>query len=323
MKTLKTSYDFRARSRCPACHSPDGTTVYSNPFNAPPISDVIRSHYGVDPDCLSRAPYKLVRCGCCSLIYQDWVGDDELLSELYERWIADHADPDTDPGFVDNIRYPAQSRDGHELMAAAAYLQRPTNELVTLDFGMGWGLWARIARALGCDSYGFDLSRECMRYASERGVKVLAEDRIGNERFHFINTEQVMEHVTEPLEVARELAGALLPGGILKVSVPSGDGVQAIIERLKGGTVEGLRDEVMPVFPLEHVNCYTSRSLDVLASNLGLEIVRPSLFQRYSFIGRHDTLSLRRPREALKELARPVYQYRNARNLYVWMRKPD
>jgi hypothetical protein len=49
--------------------------------------------------------------------------------------------------------------------------------------------------------------------------------------------------------------------------------------------------------------------------------VRPSLLQSFAFVRRTGALSAFRPSKALKELVRPIYQWRNPSNLYVWMRK--
>jgi SAM-dependent methyltransferase len=186
---------------------------------------------------------------------------------------------------------------------------------------MGWAMWARVAQLLGCKSYGTELSLPRVHYARKCGVEVLQLDSLPPERFDFVNTEQVMEHLPDFRTAADRLARSLRPGGILKISVPSADGIERTLWKLQHG--RALTDaEFVPIQPLEHVNSFTARSLFKFSAGLGLKQVRPTLRQRYSFLGRTGALSLRRPKNALKELARPFYTFSNRRNLYVWLQRP-
>ena len=64
--------------------------------------------------------------------------------------------------------------------------------------------------------------------------KLLVE-QAENLRFDFINTEQVFEHISEPLETLKELKTLLKPGGIIKISVPTADDIN---RRLKNNGLE-------------------------------------------------------------------------------------
>jgi 2-polyprenyl-3-methyl-5-hydroxy-6-metoxy-1,4-benzoquinol methylase len=322
LKSAPGSYDFEERTHCPVCRSARTKTLYASPFTQGAIGAFVADYYQLRPAVLSAAPYELVRCLDCRLVYQKWVGGTELLAELYGEWIDQHCPPDQDPQYRDQIGNVLQSRDGHEIMVAAAYLGLAPSGLVTLDYGMGWALWARIARELGCRSHGSDLSRSRMDYAREHGIATLDDDALGEPRFHFINTEQVMEHLAHPRETAERLAAALLPGGILKVSVPSAEKADAIVNQLSEGKCGGTIEDLMPVQPLEHVNSYSRYSLSKLAGILGLRIVQPGLATKYAFLRVRGAISPSHPRKMAKELVRPVYQFRSRRNLYVWMQKP-
>ncbi|HYJ82992.1 MAG TPA: methyltransferase domain-containing protein [Allosphingosinicella sp.] len=316
------AFAFEARDSCPACGSA-AETVYSTPFSEGPIGDFVRDYYHVDPAVLREAPYELDRCRRCGLVYQHYVGGPELLGTLYSSWLEDPEDPERDIAtYRDEIRAIPESRDAHELMAAASYLGRPLAGLRTLDYGMGWVLWGRIAAQLGCDSFGSDLAQPRMDFAARHGVRTVTDSEIPGHRFDFINTEQVFEHVPQPLQLLELLAAALAPGGVIKISVPSGERIDRLLEILKEGRFKGDRDTIMPVQPLEHLNCFRRSSIRTMAGLTGLEPVRPGPWHGYAFLRYPRTIRLSRPKKALKELVRPVYQYRNPSNLYVWLRKP-
>jgi rubredoxin len=318
----QTKYNFEERRRCPTCRSDDALKLYSSPFQSGAVGAFVAAHYKVDPTLLSAAPYELMRCRNCSLVYQRFVGDSELLADLYGKWIDDHCRPDQDSQYGDELAHALQSRDGHEILVAADFLGLHPSQLVTLDYGMGWALWARIALDLGCASYGCDLAPSRMQFARNHGIQTLVHDEIREPRFHFINTEQVMEHLADPSGVAGRLALALLPGGILKVSVPCAEQIDAIVARLESGDGEVDKTRLMPVQPLEHVNSFTRRALDRFATTLGLERVEPGALTKYAFLRRRGSVSLFRPAKAAKELIRPYYQFHNKKNLYAWMQKP-
>jgi SAM-dependent methyltransferase len=296
---------FLTRDGCPACGEA-GRTLYSCPFNADPISSFLEFYYHRELDL--QGEYRAVECNRCGTIFQAEVGDDAFLAILYGEWI-DSIDPEDDPQYRFDIANPRLSRDGHEIICAAAFLDVPLAQMVTLDFGMGWASWARNARELGCKSHGYDLSPERFTFAQKYGIITDLD-----ETFHFINTEQVIEHVPRPAALVADLAARLRPGGILKISVPSNLGLKETFARLAAGQPSVTRDEIMPLQPLEHLNCFTPKGLELMS---GMTIVWPSLVDRFAFLP--SGISLRYPRKAVKELVRPFW--RNRANVYVWLQR--
>lgn len=313
---------FVTRDACPACRSPRTVTRFEAPFASDVVGELIRNFYQRDPAVLGDAVYQLDECEDCGAVFQRMVGDDAFLGELYTDWVRHTDQPDTQIAtYRRAIRNVRQSRDAHELMTIAAYLGRPLSALKTLDYGMGWALWARTAEQLGCQSFGSDLSQPRMEFAAGHGVRTIADAEISEHRFDFINTEQVMEHVPDPAGLTELLAGALAPGGVLKISVPAGDDADALIAEVRAARKAEDWQNYMPIHPLEHINTFRRSSLRAMTARCGLREVRPSLAQRYAFLRHAGAISPRAPRLALKELARPVYQYSNRRNLYAWFRR--
>lgn len=313
-------HNFIERKKCPSCHSQELSTRFVADFASPAIGDFIRKSYKQDPLQIKGTDFHLSECQSCGLMFQKFIGDDEFLSEFYSTWVWDTNDPERDaPGYQFDLDNFMESRDAHELMTVASFLEKPLVGLNTLDYGMGLALWARIAKKCGANSYGFDLSPLREDYARKHGVETLTEAEIQGIEFDFINTEQLFEHVSDPLGLARTLSNGLRPGGILKISVPSADSIEKTIAELKTARVAEDLPSIMPVWPLEHVNAFRTRSIQRLADLCGLTIVRPSYRQRYAFARYRGGASLRHPAKSVKEIVRPFYQYRNPRNLYVWL----
>jgi SAM-dependent methyltransferase len=315
------AFGFVERSACPICGTSRSETVFLSSFEEGAIGRFIRDYYAVDPKMLGAAPYELMRCPDCTLIFQRFAGDDALLGELYGKWINHSYVPELDAQYQAEVSAPLRSRDGHEILVAADVLGMKAEEMTVLDFGMGWGMWARVAKQLGCDVYGREIAVDRVEYAARHGVRPIEMDELDRPMFDFINTEQVMEHVRDLGSTTTQLAHSLRPNAILKISVPNAERAVKIAEALRSGRCRGSIDELMPVHPLEHVNSFTRRALSSLAERLGLEVIRPRLGQRFAFLKRRGSIMVTEPAKAMKELVRPVYQYHNRSNLYVWMRK--
>lgn len=271
------------RPDCPACASP-GMLLFRAPYSE--VSRFLSDYYR-RPIALT-GDYTVRRCGTCGTYYQGEVPDEALAGKLYGDWLEGPADIVND-------------RDRGEIRLASAFLGKP--KLRTLDYGMGTGVWAIASRELGHSSYGYEHSPKLMAEARSHGI--LTDD---SGDMDFINTEQVFEHLPDPRGTARELAGRLRRGGILKISVPSQKTTAKAISRLRAG--EPMAGWVMPVQPLEHLNNFSRKGLKMMAADCGLEPVRPGLLQQYRTTARTP-----------KELLRPIYRWLSPGNTYMWFRK--
>jgi 2-polyprenyl-3-methyl-5-hydroxy-6-metoxy-1,4-benzoquinol methylase len=309
------------RSNCPLCASEVRTCLYRCNFAEGPIGEFVRTYYHQDPERLAEWDYWLDLCGKCGLIYQRFIGTEEFLAELYGEWI-NQRDPAQSPIYRRDVGRPRSSRDAHEIYMAAAFLGKKPSELATFDFGMGWGLWARMALALGCRSYGHDLSPQCREHAARHGVAVVDPDDLGDLRFDFINTDQVLEHVANPGEVLHKLAARLAPGGILKIAVPNGDRIPALLENPDWQAAKYTSDALTAVQPLEHINCYSTRTLNEMAKLSGLRVVRPSYPHRLAFLRHAGSVPWRNPKEVARAFARPWHRFHNPHNIFAWLQRP-
>lgn len=285
------------RKACPACAGNEVQVLLQLPYDADPIRQYLINFYSpqgrVDLARVAGETYQLDRCLGCGLTFQRHVPDDALLMEVYEEWI----DPDlarrTDFESRDLTYY---SRRAREIERIIGLIGRAPQSLRTLDFGMGWAEWAIMAGAYGCDSAGTELSPQRRAHAAARGVRVI-DDPTG-ERFDFINTEQVLEHVTEPLQLLATLRDALTPDGLVKISVPNGWDIDRRLTRGDWAAPTGHPDSLNPVAPLEHLNCFTLAAMDHMAALCGLQRVPVPV----------AAAILRAPlRTQLEDIAKPAY----------------
>jgi SAM-dependent methyltransferase len=315
------TYRFVSRSACPGCASQAHDVLADTPMNGGAIAPIVANHYAIDAEVLAAGRFRALRCQACGTIFQGDVGDGDLLGDLYDTWLGAAVGDAYQAEFDWLVAHPRQSRDGHEIMTAAALLGTPTAGLKTLDYGMGQCLWARVALGLGVRSYGFDLSPMRMRIAAEHGVGTIGYDDIAGAGFDLINTEQVMEHVTDVDGVMERLAAGLRRGGVLKISVPAQNAVVDALAAVARGRTPDART-LMPLFPLEHVNAFTVAGLEALGRRFGLRRVAPTLGQRLVFLRHFGSISATNPRNSAKELVRPFMPYEGRENLTIWLQAP-
>ena len=296
-----TEYGFDRRHECPACTSRNTEQVYSSPLGEPPVSDYLRDFYapqgGVEFDYLKGADLILDECLDCGLIYQRLVPNQQLAKLLYEKWI--------DPSKAFQLYHLNKGIDYYAELAAEIamvirFFGRNPNELTCLDFGMGWGDWCKMAQAHGCEAQGVELCRDQIEYAKRFGVGVIDHSDIAHCEFDFINTEQVFEHIADPLRTLKYLCRALKSLGIIKISVPNGWDIKRRLRKMDWTAPKDSYYSLNPVSPLEHVNCFNHHSLLNMARAAGLVQINisPNVNKRL--------LDL-----TLKEILRPYYRRLN------------
>jgi 2-polyprenyl-3-methyl-5-hydroxy-6-metoxy-1,4-benzoquinol methylase len=308
---------FITRDKCPACSSDDFSIIYSCPFTEPPIREYLEEFYSsqgqIEFSYLEGAIYSLAECDTCQLIFQKQIPNDDLIAKLYEEWI----DPETaliqyrkEDTLASHAAY------AQEIMQILAYFNRAPSSLKFLDFGMGWGEWALMAKAFGCDSYGLDLSEERSEYARSNGIHVLTWDDIPQHNFDFINTEQVFEHLAKPLETLLHLRKGLKENGLFKISVPQAHDIDRRLKIMDWKTPKGSRNSLNPVAPLEHINCYRRKSIIKMAKVASMEEVLIPLAHQYQY-----TTNWSGVKQAIKNLVRPMYRNILRKPNYVFVRK--
>jgi SAM-dependent methyltransferase len=248
---------------------------------------------------LSEYDYQLVQCKKCQFAFQINVPTERLLSEIYDVWIPKCArEEKTEKHHLDTYRYIAE-----QVQYITQHFRLQPHLIDVLDFGFGWARWAKMALAFGYNVTGTELSHERIDYAQSIGLKVIEIQDLPKNKFHFINTEQVFEHLVEPRKLLVALKAALKEGGVVKISVPNAKrSLHKIKKRQDFSKLSP--HEIMPIAPLEHINSYTYESLVALADSVGLRPFCPNLYKLYN-----SASGWLNPKNALRILLRPIYRH--------------
>lgn len=164
---------------------------------------------------------------------------------------------------------------------------RHGSALTLLDYGSGFGRWARAAVQVGFVVTAFEPSAE--RGAEEQVLFELIHDRarLRGRRFSVIQLEQVLEHTSDPLATLNEIKDYCTHGTVVRVTVPN------VLRAPEGKNLwanwpfDGKSPHVLA--PFEHLHGFTPRSLSILVRRAGFVPIPAS-----QLIHHHPILAVRR-----------------------------
>lgn len=251
-------YKVRLVSSCPCC----GSERYSQRVV---ISDVNRDSYrrfsdikygGLLDDWVTLLKPEIVVCSDCGHHWYLRQPSPEQLSLMY--------------------------RDGRRLLPGAVSREL-TQEMLAemrrfakligkeqprlLDFGSGFGRWARAAARAGFLVHAYEPSKDRGAEAVEEFTLVHELSEVAGKSFDAINLEQVLEHVPDPEETLRTITAFCTPDTVLRIRVPN------ILRPPEGSRVwadwpyDGKRVHAMA--PFEHLHGFTPDSLRKILAGAG------------------------------------------------------
>jgi SAM-dependent methyltransferase len=205
-------FDEEARA-CPACGSGDLALL-----------DLLR----VRGDLTGRRLAFLTGCEACGLVFVNPMPPPELLDRFYGEegvWGEAHAEraariAAAHERRVARNRAPKSGRRPKRMLLLDAMqphvrVDTPPPGAKVIDFGCGEGKLLNTLQEAGWETYGIEPSTT-VAFLRHRRLETVPQDGT----FDLVILHHVLEHLPDPLDVLRQLAGALRQGGILFIGVP-------------------------------------------------------------------------------------------------------
>ena len=253
----------------------DRTTLFSRPFAHPSLANFLSTYYAgrVAVHSLGDAPFEVAKCNRCGFVWQVYILSDEWMFELYETWT------DRDASLAKKARANSSLYSGYARqveLIARLLPRRVPSEISVLDFGMGWSYWCLMAKAFGYNVTGSELSQNQVAYARANGIKTLGDVADAKDgQFHFVNAAQVFEHLSAPMHTLKLLVSKIQRNGIVCIDVPNGRSIEAALRDANWNAAKG------PIQPLEHINCFTHKTLTAFGERAGLKRLKQPLQRGY------------------------------------------
>jgi SAM-dependent methyltransferase len=268
---------FVTRGRCPACDHCSTSLLFSREYQEPRLRVALENFYAhvgrLDYNALLGAEFIIQSCQNCGLLFQREVPDNFLLSKLYEEWIS----PEKARARFHLTESKARQLELQYEVKVSLMLANANPRLSRLlDYGCGWGEWARAAQSFGFEVWGTELSASRRAACEQAGIKVVADFALPDAYFDVISADQVFEHLPNPSDTLVLLKSKLRQGGVVRIAVPNGLHTQDALKNFDRELRRPRLGRINPIAPLEHLNCFRTSSLVHLAGRAGLVRVIPN-----------------------------------------------
>jgi len=189
--------------------------IISKGTNTESLCELCGTHEAV----VVQPSWGVVRCSRCGLIYSE---NRTVPPDLYEEAYTQRGKIATYE--FDGERYKFRARRFWRALFERLAKYRKCGRL--LDVGCGLGFLLDLARQLGWEPYGLEVSAYASQYAREHfGLTVhhgaLEDNTYPPESFDAVVCSHVLKHVPTPRNFLRRIHDILRPGGVLLLLVPT------------------------------------------------------------------------------------------------------
>jgi SAM-dependent methyltransferase len=206
-------------------------------------------------------PVRVWKCGDCAFEFSnpEFAGEGQFYKELQAQ---------------NSEYYPGASA---EFLRAVKFAQAHKLKNV-LDVGCGSGSFLNLMKNAGLDTHGVELNPEGARMARANGHKIsecFLEELPTDRKFDFVTAWQVVEHVSDPVDLVRQAAGRMSPNGYLGIAVPNETTMRWICPYDPHG------------WPPHHISRWRLRDLQRLGEQCGLRLIESGAEPLQAQMGKH------------------------------------
>jgi SAM-dependent methyltransferase len=152
-------------------------------------------------------------------------------------------------------------------------LEKPLESISLLDIGCGWAQALLYFAGKGIKCHGFDPALEAVAYGVSKGLDLRHADMermdvFQGQLFDVVMLNNVLEHLSNPVDVVREIHNrVLVQGGLLIIDVPN----EFNDFQLAGRNLHNLPD--WWIAPPAHLNYFSKDTLQSLLEGCGYRVV--------------------------------------------------
>ncbi|HBF36346.1 MAG TPA: methyltransferase [Firmicutes bacterium] len=218
----------------------------------------------------------ILECQSCGLVFLS--SFDHIIPGFYEDSQMDGKDAS-----IENwVRVTAKD-DQRRFQTLQSFI---TNKKV-LDFGCGNGGFLVLAHKVAAEITGLEPERRLKPYFDQQQLRVYSNLDEVKESFDVITIFHVLEHLPDPINVLKQLAGKLEPGGCIIAEVPNAD--DALLKVYESDAFAHF------TYWSCHLFLFNVDALSLLAKKAGLQINYIKQIQRYPLSNHLYWLSRKEP----------------------------
>jgi len=258
---------------CPVCGDGNASSVAAmrGPQRDRYLAYSQKKYDGLMDSWIEGVDLAVLHCASCDHYWYSHRPDEAALSSMYASGKLLRAD-------VASTREPtlAMRKEMRRLRGLLGGKALPT----LLDYGSGFGRWARAAVAEGFQVTAFEPSAARGAESQEIDFTLVHDlESLAGRKFDVINLEQVLEHVPDPVAILKGARAYCHPQTLLRLTVPN------VLRAPEGSAIwdvwpyDGARTHTMA--PFEHLHGFTPHSLYAAVAQAGLKPLSSAALWRY------------------------------------------
>lgn len=205
-------------------------------------------------------PFSYLKCRGCGMVFLSPRPDEKEMLPFYAREYYGQGDHKFHPGVEVFRSFFAWKR----VRRVQAFFSGPGK---ALDIGCGQGTFLQLLKGEGWAGEGTELTEASAARASRRGIPVSVGEfdpgRFRAHSFDLISFWHVLEHLRDPRRTLGNLPGLLKRGGVVAISTPNVESVQAEVGKGKWFHLD----------PPRHLYLFSPRTLGRIMESLGFRLV--------------------------------------------------
>ena len=221
-------------------------------FNKESYLEYSKKKYdGLIDDWINIIKVEIIHCVKCDHYWYREQPGQSMLNEMYASNI------NLRPASK-GIDRSATSKIKNEISKLMWLIKKPAP--LFLDYGSGSGKWAKVAVDVGFTVTAYEPSKERSFEKNEQSYTLVhSTDSLQHLLFDVINIEQVLEHVSKPVELLKEVRKYCAPGAVVRITVPNILRCNEADKIWEEWPYNGSRTHTMA--PFQHLQGFTPNSL--------------------------------------------------------------
>ena len=248
------------REHCPFCNNNASKTLFKEKFSSDKMQKFLNQYYKVSFDYLKDSYYQLEECEKCLGIFQLNIPDKNFINYLYDELINQDESLEKQKK-MELKNFKIYFEDAKFL---TRYFKKRQKNISVLEFGCGFGSWALYMKSLKFNIKVSELSSQRIKYLKKNNIEILVTP--SEEKFDCIYSNQVLEHVENPLEILGELKKMLNEDGIMIHKIPS----SFLFKNKLSKNYYAQKD---CAHPLEHINIFNKNSILEISKILKMKMI--------------------------------------------------
>jgi len=257
------------RKRCPVCDKEKFNSLFKISYNDQKLKNFLLDYYHnrLNFNIISNYYYEILECINCKFIFQKNIPNDKFSQYLYENVISSQESLDKKK----NLQNFKKKYDFEISLIKSIFKGKNVN---VLEFGAGWGFWAKHALENGINIDVFEISKERINYMRKNGLNVIEDLNSINKKYDFVYSDQTIEHLNDPHEIFKNILPQLKSGGYFLINYPS----TFMFKKKLNKNYQPQKDAA---HPLEHLNLFNKSTIKFFTNKYNLELV--SFKSKYYF----------------------------------------